>query len=133
MRILITNSQRSVVGGADRYLSDLLPALEARGHHVAFLYETDLGIADRVDAKALSSSAWCSAGPDKRAALDAAEAWGPDVVYAHGVIDTTLWYHLTRSYPTVLFAHNYAGTCATGTKCQARPTPRPCDRRLGPG
>src|SRR5579864_4257843 len=39
---------------------------------------------------------------------------------------------LLSRYPTVLFAHNYYGTCMTGTKCNSFPQARPCERQFGP-
>jgi len=39
MRVLIANGNRNVVGGAEKYLKDLLPGLLARGHQVGLVYE----------------------------------------------------------------------------------------------
>ncbi len=41
-------------------------------------------------------------------------------------------YSAERSYPTVFYAHNYLGTCASGEKCHSFPTAQPCDRLFGP-
>ena len=40
---------------------------------------------------------------------------------------------LLAHFPAVLFAHNYHGTCLTGTKRHAFPSPRPCSRSFGVG
>jgi glycosyltransferase involved in cell wall biosynthesis len=58
--------------------------------------------------------------------------WKPDVVYSQGLEAPGLQSALLDQYPTILYAHNYVGTCASGEKCHAFPTPQPCDRQFGP-
>lgn len=123
MRVLIATIYRNVAGGVETYLRDLIPALRSRGHEVALLHEVP---ADRsrptVDG---DGPAWCGD-------LRAVPQWRPDVVYAQGLIDPGLEEALVASYPTVLFAHNYHGTCLSGTKRQAFPASTPCERTFGP-
>jgi glycosyltransferase involved in cell wall biosynthesis len=60
------------------------------------------------------------------------ERWAPDVVYVHSLESAELEAALLARFPCVLFAHNYYGTCATGTKRFAFPHLRVCTRALGP-
>ena len=59
--------------------------------------------------------------------------WNPDVVFLQGVEAPALESVLASRFPTVLFAHNYHGTCISGTKCHARPGFEVCRRTLGLG
>lgn len=124
MRILIANSNRGLVGGTEAYLRAVLPTLRQRGHDLALLWEYTGQPA--IDDGGDGLPHW---GPGSIA--DVAR-WGPDVVYCHGLSDSGLEGELLARWPAVLFAHNYYGTCMTGTKCHAVPAPQPCERPLGP-
>jgi glycosyltransferase involved in cell wall biosynthesis len=67
-----------------------------------------------------------------RAALEAVREWSPDTLYVHGLASVQLEHALLDRFPVVLFAHNYYGTCATGTKRHTRPRIKHCERHLGP-
>jgi glycosyltransferase involved in cell wall biosynthesis len=126
MRVLVATILQNVVGGVETYLHALLPALRARGHEVALCCEQaadpSLPLIGSQDVPVLT-------GCDLRSV----SAWRPDVVYSQGLQSPQLEEAFVRAYPTVLFAHNYHGTCISGTKMQAAPCPRPCQRTLGPG
>jgi glycosyltransferase involved in cell wall biosynthesis len=132
MRVLIANPHLAVVGGVETYLRELLPALRGRGHDLALLHEhpAEPG-AEAVAAADLP--AWCAAGVSLGALLDRVAAWRPDVVYAQGLESPDLETALVDRFPAVLFAHNYHGTCLSGTKRHAFPAPRPCGRAFGVG
>lgn len=133
MRILIATGSRTMVGGIEKYVHVLLPALLARGHEVAVLYEHSSQEEDPVvDPAALELQCWYWDRPDHKAVLrqELAE-WNPDFVYAHGFQSIELENLLLDTLPMVLFAHVYHGTCITGRKCHAFPTPQPCDRQFG--
>ena len=133
MRILIASIGREMAGGVETYLRDLLPLLAVRGHDLALLCERQARVgAARIDDRLDGVAGWCveSEGP---AALTEAARWRPDVVYAQGLEDPALEEALLDEFPVVLFAHNYHGTCVSGTKRHALPSARPCGRRLGPG
>jgi len=124
MRVLIATRHLGIVGGVETYLRALLPRLAAAGCDLGVYAEhgaTDRGIAAEVpDAPVFSTVA------------DALR-WTPDVVYSHGLADPADEAELAARLPTVLYAHNYHGTCASGTKCHARAGFAPCTRTLGPG
>jgi glycosyltransferase involved in cell wall biosynthesis len=133
MRILLATSHRDVVGGAETYLHDLLPLLCARGHEVSLLYEKEAaggGVA--VDDRTPGLPSWCVRDQGLAEALRRAQAWRPDVFFSHGLESPDAEAGLLERWPGVLFAHTYHGTCVSGTKRHAWPSPRPCDRALGP-
>ena len=131
MRILIATSHRNLVGGVEKYLQAVIPGLLNQGHEIALLHE------NRFDAKHESiddstSPAWCAAELGMESALHSVAKWKPCVVYCHGLELSGLEDALLNAYPTVLYAHNYYGTCISGTKCHSSPHASPCARRFGP-
>src|SRR6185436_3849435 len=103
MKLLVANHTVSAVGGVERYLADLVPVLGARGHDVAILTEDDTNIEG------------CR-GFSTRVATFQRELsrWSPNVVFDNGISSPKLEEWLISRFPTVLFAHNYYGTCVSG-------------------
>jgi len=132
MRILIATSHRNISGGVEKYLQQILPSLAARGHQLALLYEYRFNpTAERVDVELdLPSCGTQESG--EAAGLSFVRQWKPDVVYSQGLESAHLQSALLNEYPTVLYAHNYVGTCISGEKCHRFPIRRPCDRQFGP-
>jgi hypothetical protein len=83
MRILV---HRAVVGGVETYLQAMLPLLRGHGHEVALL-TAYAGGEGRAALDDLCPEVESCVAADPAAALAAAEAWRPDVVYAHGLPD----------------------------------------------
>jgi glycosyltransferase involved in cell wall biosynthesis len=132
MRILIANWSNNVSGGCEKYLQALFPSLIARGHDVAMLYEQPVKPElETVHASGLGP-AWCVTELGFESAMRSVEQWRPEVVYTHGLESADVEQGLYRNYPTVLFAHNYYGTCGTGSKCHSFPQVRQCSRHFGP-
>jgi glycosyltransferase involved in cell wall biosynthesis len=133
MRILIATSHRNLVGGVEKYLQEILPCLTKRGHQLALLYEYRFDPAkERIDAPELGIPCHGVAEAGFDAGLQFVRDWKPDLVYSQGLDAADLQSALLNEYPTVLYAHNYVGTCVSGEKCHSFPTPRPCDREFGP-
>src|SRR5262245_5082711 len=133
MRLLVATANRFLMGGADTYLRAAIAALIGRSHQVALVYEVPAPPGARtVDETVSGVPAWPAAGCSRESALRHISEWKPDVVYAQGLVDADLENVITREYPSVLFAHNYYGTCATGTKCHSFPNRRSCSRTFGP-
>jgi glycosyltransferase involved in cell wall biosynthesis len=133
MRILIATSYRNLVGGVEKYLQAILPCLAQRGHELALLYEYRFDPAtERIDPPDLDIPCCGIEEAGTEAGLRFVRDWKPDVVYSQGLESAELQSALLDGYPTVLYAHNYVGTCASGDKCHAFPTPRPCARQFGP-
>jgi glycosyltransferase involved in cell wall biosynthesis len=130
VRILIATTHRGIVGGTETYLRTLLPALRDRGHDLALLYDVPAPDGrETFDAGCPGLPAWAY---DVPGSLEAAARWRPEVCYLHGMLRPDSEEQLTARFPTVLFAHNYFGTCATGTKCHGWPGAGPCSRQFGP-
>ncbi len=131
MRILVATWTRRVVGGAERYLQALLPALAARGHELALLAERDEAeVAARIDAA--GGVPVLRAGLADADAAAAARAWRPEVVYVQGLESPGLERRLVEEHPAALFTHGYYGTCVSGYKRHAFPFPQACTRVMGP-
>lgn len=132
MRILIATFHRNVIGGTEKYLQALIPGLIDRGHQVAFLYEKPFDpTLESVTPSEHPVAAYCLAEEGLASVLQAVSEWKPDVVYNQGLQAGDLEDTLLDSYPTVLFAHGYYGTCATGNKCHAFPRYQTCSRKFG--
>lgn len=131
MRIAVLSWSNRVVGGVEEYLRKFLPAAAAAGHEFEFWYETDLP-SDRTAILDPPSDGWSVAELGPGRALEALRAWRPDVIYAHGLRSPELEEAAYDIAPAVFFAHNYHGTCISGTKMTRLPVANPCDRRLGP-
>ena len=133
IRILITTSTLSIVGGAQTHIQALLPALVESDHVVAVLHE-DAGtargatIVDQVP----EITTWCIAKKNKSQVLDQIESWKPDIAYSHGMNDLVTETEIVRRWPTFLFVHSSSGTCISGTKRWRRPRLAICERVLGP-
>lgn len=133
MRILIATSHRNLVGGVEKYLQGILPSLAERGHELALVYEYRFDPAsERIDRPDLKIPSLGTAESGSDAALRFIHDWKPEVVYSQGLEAVELQAALLDEYPTVFYAHNYVGTCASGEKCHAFPQPRPCGRQFGP-
>jgi glycosyltransferase involved in cell wall biosynthesis len=134
VRILVVNTYRSVVGGVETYLRAVLRRLRAAGHELGLLTEHPAppGPGDVLDGVE-GVAAWTTAGTDPAAVLGQLSAWRPGVVYYHGATAPAVDAALADRFTVVSFAHNYDGTCVSGTKCHAFPGWQPCSRPLGPG
>jgi glycosyltransferase involved in cell wall biosynthesis len=133
MRILIANTHRNVVGGVEKYLQAIIPALAIRGHEIALVLENTFNPAlETIDPPELNLRAWTLRESGYQSILQSLAAWKPELLFSNGLEAADFQTALLNSYPTVLYAHNYLGTCATGQKCHAFPVPRPCTRQFGP-
>jgi glycosyltransferase involved in cell wall biosynthesis len=133
MRILIATIHRNLVGGVEKYLQVLLPELIHRGHDLALVHESPWNPkVESIDSSRSPIAAWRLAELGRDTLLQTVAQWKPDLVYSHGLEAADLQRALLTSYPTVLYAHNYYGTCATGQKCHSFPSAQPCARQFGP-
>src|SRR5579871_3487821 len=134
MRILIAASNRVIIGGIEKQLQVMIPALMQAGHEVGILYEHASGSGQpTVDEEAARLPMWYWEDLQARpSAWKDIARWKPDVVYSQGPESLDLERTLLDQYPVVLYAHVYLGTCASGQKCHAFPQPRPCQREFGP-
>lgn len=131
MRILVANDGVSDVGGVQAYLDAVIGALEAGGHAVAVAYCTDSGT---LEAGGVSRRLprFHLAGARRADAFDTIRQWAPEVCYSHNMHDLSVDRDLGRIAPVVKFMHGYFGTCVSGLKMHAFPSPVVCDRVFGP-
>ena len=131
MRIGILNWSARLAGGVEHYLATLLPGLRAAGHEVAFLSE----VAAPSDREPIplpgGTPAWCVEELGVARAFEGLRAWKPSVLYAHAIREPALEGRLLDVAPSVWFAHQYHGTCVSGTKTFSFPAARPCAREFG--
>jgi glycosyltransferase involved in cell wall biosynthesis len=131
MRIAVVNVSNRLIGGVETYLSTIIPALAANGHQVALWCETS-GPRDR---KAITmpegAPFWCVAELGATRALEELRDWRPDVIYAHKFDAPELEARVQRLAPSVFFAHDYYGTCISGSKTFRLPVTTPCHRKFG--
>jgi hypothetical protein len=82
VRVLITTSNRSVLGGVEKYLQLVIPGLLRRGHNVGLVYEYPYSPAEEaIDSAAESLQTWCSGELGVDSVLRSIGTWAPDVVY----------------------------------------------------
>lgn len=131
MRIAVVNWTDRHTGGAETYIGQVLAALDAAGHSLLLWHEHS-SAQDRPPiplppgATAIDG-AW-QRGPDGVAQL---RAWAPDVIFINGLVEPACEDALLQVAPAAFFAHNYYGTCMTGSKTHTVPNVVPCDRRFG--
>ena len=132
MRIAFVNHTRRKVGGAEKYIGAVLPALARAGHEVAWMYESDVPADRECIACPSHAPSWCIAERGVTVALPELARWKPDILYTHGIADNTFHAALLDLAPSVLYAHNYNGTCISGNKLHDGEVPRICGRAFGP-
>ncbi len=132
MRILIACHSRDILGGTESYVRAVLPALAARGHHLALFHEVPFRPnVSKDDMERLGLPIWD--GTDSSGSvLASVSGWRPDVIYVQGLRDQEREQAFQSCFPTVLFAHNYYGTCISGYKRFTLPRVCSCTRVLGP-
>lgn len=130
MRILIVNDGVGDAGGVQTYLTAIAGALQARGHALALLHLDRLRTrsASPIDADAPH---FCVDQWGVTTAVDAAEAWRPDLAFSNNMRDLSVDAQLLDRMPVVKMVHGYVGTCIGGFKMHAFPRPVACDRRFG--
>lgn len=131
MRIAIVSWNGRRVGGVETYLSAVIPELINSGHQVAFWHEIDEP-ADR--DKVVSSGeviSCCVFDVGTHRALAELRDWRPDLIYCHKLESLELQAETLDIAPSVFFAHDYYGTCISGSKTFTFPGVNTCDRRFG--
>lgn len=131
MRIAVVNWTRRSVGGVEQYLTDVMPALVAAGHDVAFWCEVDQPIDRRPIPLPEGVPVICAATQGVAAAIAGLRAWNPDLLYVHGLEEPEIEEQLLAVAPAVLFVHGYYGTCISGAKTFKNPVITPCHRTFG--
>ena len=93
-----------------------MPALAAAGHEIALLHEVE----EPADQPRLpipaASPAWSVSALGLDRTIQALREWHPQVIYAHGLLDPAVERETLEIAPAVFFAHDYYGTCISGSK-----------------
>lgn len=131
MRIAIVNWSNRRVGGVETYLNTIIPELSRAGNEIAFWSEVDEPTERAQIDLPPNSPFWCVSTIGAERALHCLRDWQPDVIYVHKVADADLEYEVLGLGPSVFFAHDYNGTCISGTKTFKFPIVQPCSRRFG--
>jgi glycosyltransferase involved in cell wall biosynthesis len=131
MRIAVVNWSKRRVGGVETYLNTIIPELSRAGHEIAFWYEVDEPLEREQISLPDDAPGWCVAAMGAERALSALKDWRPDVIYTHKLSDPDLERQVLALAPSVFFAHDYNGTCISGSKTFKYPVVQPCDRRFG--
>jgi glycosyltransferase involved in cell wall biosynthesis len=131
MRIAIVNWSKRRVGGVETYLNTIIPELSRAGHRIAFWHEVDEPIEREQIGLPDDATSWCVSVLGAEQALAALQDWRPDVIYTHKLSDPELERKVLGLAPSVFFAHDYNGTCISGTKTFKYPIVQPCSRRFG--
>jgi glycosyltransferase involved in cell wall biosynthesis len=132
MRIAFVTHSRRKVGGVQVYLDSVIPAVARAGHQVSCLYEEELPLADREYISIPHNSpTWSVETLGRDRALASLREWRPDVCFNHGIRDANLEASIVAMEASVLFVHDYYGTCISGQKTHDLSTPVPCERRFG--
>ena len=132
MRIAVLNWTVRRVGGTETYLAGIVPALQRRGYETAFWHEVDQPVDREKMHFAQTVPVWSAAALGSNEALAALQAWQPDVLYSHGLLDPNLEARTLDIAPAAFFAHAYYGVCISGAKAFSAPTRVPCSRAFGP-
>ena len=132
MRILIAHEALSGAGGVETYLETIIPALQSRGHAVAFLH-FDSRTAPGPTRLEFDTVPTFGVQDDGRAdVMQRIRAWSPDVCFSHNMRPLDVDDSLADEWPVVKMMHGYFGTCISAQKCHASPQPRACKRTFGP-
>ncbi len=129
MRILVANHAQAPRGGAETYLGRLLASGVNVGFDFRLLVEEQYA-ARSADARVAT---WVWSPGTEHEVLSGIESWAPEMVFVHGLYDSRLEAWLVSRWPSVLYAHNYYGTCLSGEKRFSFPHVQMCSRVLGLG
>ena len=131
MRIAIVNWSNRRIGGTGTYLSAVLPYLQRAGHDVALWHEVETpSDYDEIPLPA-NAPRWSVNALGLETALASLRDWNPSLLYAHGLLEPATERRVLDVAPAVFFAHNYYGTCISGTKTFKSPVVAPCRQRFG--
>jgi glycosyltransferase involved in cell wall biosynthesis len=123
VHLLILNHTTQVKGGAEQFLYQLIQALLARGDEVTFLTEDDgSGPLGQLDLRLIRADTELSS---------LLRRLGPDAGFVNGLRSAKVESQVINQIPSVLFAHNYYGTCISGEKRHRNPRLTECHRTFG--
>ena len=132
MRILIAHEAAAGGGGVESYLAAIMPALAGRGHALAFLHHHTRHEQGPIRLAPPGVPSFSVGDDGFDAALAGVTAWRPDVCFSHNMRHLDVDEALASRWPLVKMMHGYFGTCVSGQKSHAFPSPVVCTRAFGP-
>jgi glycosyltransferase involved in cell wall biosynthesis len=111
-------------------LTELFAGLRRQGHQIAWLHERDAPTDHPRVETGSAGPLWCIESQGQDSAFEALRAWKPDLLFAHGFLETQHEEAALDIAPAVFLAHDYYGTCISGQKAHSLPTVQPCHRTL---
>jgi glycosyltransferase involved in cell wall biosynthesis len=131
MRILIAHEAVAGGGGVESYLAATIPALQARGHEVAFLHHNPRSEDGPTRLQFNGVPAFGVVDDGLQTVITSLAAWSPDVCLVHNMRHLDVDEALVRRWPLVKMMHGYFGTCISGHKCHSFPAATACSREFG--
>ena len=130
MRILLAQDVIDTDGGVETYLLSVMTELRRRGHQLALAH---CGVRSRRSLIPSIAHAVVEIGQGRlAAAVEAIGDWRPDVCYSHNMAALDVDRAMTGRWPVVKMLHGFFGTCVSGLKMHAWPSPVACHRTCGP-
>lgn len=130
MRIAIAHDSVETTGGVETYLTLMIGRLRERGHDVALVYFTRAkGV---TELRRSTSTTFGIEEQGSASAFESLSRWQPDVVVSHNMGPLEVDRQLLARWSVVKMLHGYFGTCISGLKMHAFPSPTACSRTFGP-
>jgi glycosyltransferase involved in cell wall biosynthesis len=132
VRILITTDINYADGGTQTYLWAVSQALEEAGHEIKWLIGK-LSTEDIYFPDLARDNYWAADRQSNEEIKNEIHAWQPDIVYSHGLNNSSWDEWFVTWTPVVFFLHGYHGACISGTKCHSfMGNIVPCQRTFSP-
>ena len=132
MRILIAHEAVVGGGGVESYLSSLVPALQRRGHAVAFLHHRTRSAVGPTRLQFDGVPGFCVEDDGLDHVLQRVASWQPTQCFSHNMGPLDVEAALLDRYPVVKMMHGFFGTCISSQKAHLFPSVVPCARVFGP-
>jgi glycosyltransferase involved in cell wall biosynthesis len=130
MRIAFAHESIDTEGGVETYLLSVIAELRTRGHQIALLYHRRSDSESELRASGNLVVGVAEYGLD--GAVAELREWQPEVCYSHNMGPLEVDRALLAEWPVVKMLHGFFGTCVSGLKMHAFPSPRVCGRTFGP-
>ena len=132
VRIAVVAKSEQVVGGAENYIRWMMQALAQEGHDLGFAYQYPAIDPERAITASPGVKLWDLSRLGDAEFHAELRAFAPDLVFLQGLDDVEREGKLIEHFDVVLFAHDYWGSCLTGSRTHTAPAREICTKRFGP-